>query len=856
MISYTENQAIYLTTLVANILEFQRRVKRQKTEASNEQALLEQLEVDIPHLKNAISIGDEQIKFIQLIQKYSDLIRISSRLSFGHHSTDLEDSIAGSNESHLQSIFDALFVIHPDKKKQNHHWHPVKALSCDDSVFAVAEGELNQNVADEYVNLWNTFTKEAEDLLSTKSSAKAYLGSLLSLLKKYTWCIPSVGRSDKLDISLYDHARTTAAIACCLHQSDKLQGVLSTGDEINTDKAERFSLLTGDLSGIQKFIYQINSKNAAKTLKGRSFFVQLISQSIVDKILTIYEIEDAHVLFNSGGRFQIIVPNNIQAFKQVQDEIDRINLDLLNQYDGILYIATGQKPFRAHSFLIAANEVTSIRTIAQEAQSELEREKRQRYQRLINPSFFDTQALPGITGKVCQATGLDLSDDSACTTDPEDGEVQYLHDSVQKQQDLGKALKNATYLVATTKRPHEGFSIQPYSEGPHYRFLKENELHKVSRDFEGLYKIMLINRTDSPSDIQHTTFSKASLHYLWYGGAWNPNKLDKKKEIDIPAEFEDIAKDEKVNQLGILRMDVDNLGSSFRDGFSDAGSSINRIATLSSMLDWFFSAYLHHLMESQLQSIFDSKIVDPNFNRSLHDSGHIRNHIYPVYAGGDDLFIVARWDVAIALAHEIRKAFARFTGHHPLLTISGGIAQVDPKYPIHQAAKLAEQAETEAKNLSHGEKKKNAICLYGQAVGWEDWDQIVFPMTKDMLMLQEQMGSKTIINLFRNLTAEYYGNSLAQSGKLEGQKWGSWRWRAAYRVKRLIKQYKDPITQEELEKLGGLGGSLFSGNYNGQSPQRSEHAEIMDFIPLLCRWLQNITRFEGKKQLQAMEEQR
>src|SRR5690625_6051188 len=91
--------------------------------------------------------------------------------------------------------------------------------------------------------------------------------TLLSLLRKYTWCIPSATNTMP-DISLYDHLKTTAAIAVCLHDSEQIEeyGKLpETFDGLKEEEKNRFALLVGDFSGIQKFIYQLTSKGAAKT---------------------------------------------------------------------------------------------------------------------------------------------------------------------------------------------------------------------------------------------------------------------------------------------------------------------------------------------------------------------------------------------------------------------------------------------------------------------------------------------------------------------------------------------------------------------------------------------------------------
>ena len=64
-----------------------------------------------------------------------------------------------------------------------------------------------------------------------------------------------------------------------------------------------------------------------------------------------------------------------------------------------------------------------------------------------------------------------------------------------------------------------------------------------------------------------------------------------------------------------------------------------------------------------------------------------------VYSGGDDVFIVASWDVAIKLAERIKEDFKLFTCKNPAFSLSGGIAIIPSKFPIMKGAE--ESAEEE-----------------------------------------------------------------------------------------------------------------------------------------------------------------
>ena len=71
----------------------------------------------------------------------------------------------------------------------------------------------------------------------------------------------------------------------------------------------------GDLSGIQKFIYNITSKRAMVSLKGRSHYLKIKTEEVYDAILNIPEIKnsgfssDEMKIYCSGGKFYLQVPD-------------------------------------------------------------------------------------------------------------------------------------------------------------------------------------------------------------------------------------------------------------------------------------------------------------------------------------------------------------------------------------------------------------------------------------------------------------------------------------------------------------------------------------------------------------------
>lgn len=112
------------------------------------------------------------------------------------------------------------------------------------------------------------------------------------------------------DISLYDHSRTAAGIAACL--SDYHSPDTGNDHAIRDRTAEKFRLLAGDLSGIQRALFAFapgRSKGVAKTLRARSFLLSLVSEAALELALSRLEAHPTQVFMNAGGRFLVLLPN-------------------------------------------------------------------------------------------------------------------------------------------------------------------------------------------------------------------------------------------------------------------------------------------------------------------------------------------------------------------------------------------------------------------------------------------------------------------------------------------------------------------------------------------------------------------
>ncbi len=188
--------------------------------------------------------------------------------------------------------------------------------------------------------------------------------------------------------------------------------------------------------------------------------------------------------------------------------------------------------------------------------------------------------------------------------------------------------------------------------------------------------------------------------------------------------------------LGLLRMDVDNLGTIFAKGFAGK-KTFTRLASLSRFLSLFFKTYLDRLLECKnLPEGFEPLDLS---EKNPKQNG--RNATV-VYAGGDDLFIIGAWDDVAEISIDIQKAFTKFCGDNPNLTISGGFVVQHHDFPLYKLADLGHEAEKTSK-----ESDKNRLTLFydpnlkdtmrddkhlRQTLEWQEIDQHLLEPIKEL----------------------------------------------------------------------------------------------------------------------------
>ncbi|MBN2006226.1 MAG: hypothetical protein JXA21_22920, partial [Anaerolineae bacterium] len=281
-----------------------------------------------------------------------------------------------------------------------------------------------------------------------------------------------------------------------------------------------------------------------------------------------------------------------------------------------------------------------------------------------------------------------------------------------------------------------------------------------------------------------------------------------------------------IKRLGVLRMDVDNLGNIFADGLGKA-ATLSRVAALSFAISMYFEGWVGQIAEEMN--------VETHAERG--------DTLYSIYSGGDDLFFVGAWDVVVELARKVRADLTSFAAQHPGIHTSAGIVLVGGKYPLAQAAQDAGKAEKDAK----GSPGKNALSFLDQVTSWEHFGleecvtlnlETVHGMAHHLSnLVQTEDGPKALLRLLMNVQEQHdeaiskrraRGEELNRSGQ-EQTLYGPWLWRGYYNLKRMAGRYKkQPEIQGALLKLAEqLHGQKFRD---------------IEWIGLAARWAELLER--------------
>ncbi|MBN1933084.1 MAG: type III-A CRISPR-associated protein Cas10/Csm1 [Anaerolineae bacterium] len=733
------------------------------------------------------------------------------------YQVQLADWLSSGERDEVQSDQRVPFLLSPFARLQEHKataYLPLRRLDPDNLDIFAAPGQpadWRDEYRDQYKALWDEFTAACTAL--PDENLFVYLESLYGLLLEFTWCIPSAWYNAEPDVSLYDHARTTAALAACLAADGRdavwcrtVTAALGQKQAAGTAPQEICLLVGGDLNGVQSFIYTLSSAGTAKSLRARSFYLQLLTDAMVRYLLDELGLPLTNVLYAGGGGFQLLAP--ISAAARLETARAEISRRLLDIHSADLGLTLAWTPVQAGEFVeFKAPRARLGRLIGQAKRRPFAHLDAETLARQVGVALpFDPGGSPESACAVCGAP------------DPEMDKKCAFCDSLEQ---LGRRLPRATHLLA--------FSVTPMQAGRAHHW--QEGLRALGLD------VCVVNAADRPSLSEETSVPRdARLARVWRLGAENkhdaavrtqlgslpqvwayrpfaqltPRRWNKETgQVEI-ATFDDLADEsaQGIRRWGVLRADVDNLGSLFVDGFERP--TLSRTASLSLALQLFFEGYVPTI--GKRWNCFGPAWEQKERPAPQLWQDGLRDKLYVQYAGGDDLFLVGAWDALPEFAARLRAEFARYACHNPALTLSVGIALADAKFPLYQAARWAGEAEEAAKAFARPDGRgKDAITFLDQTVGWEQFAGVQEQTHKLAWWCSSNNGQPpqapmALIQTFSAIYSEYERGRKAwqeeQQRKAHQERdtkqffWGRWMWMLAYRLRRIVNRLPDDISHE------------------------------------------------------------
>lgn len=751
------------------------------------------------------------------------IVSLADMLSAAERNDGTEDE--NPRVQHPQQLLSIFSVLEADGIRQSEaqrRYLPLRPLAVERDVLFPQKEAAKTDVRRDYTDLWEGLAAELENLKAVHEQdpdLPSYLESLLILMQRYLWCVPSAYYRSLPDISLYDHGRITAALAAVLNRDEVDAGTLARWRSNPEAVEDNLALLVGgDISGVQEFIYTITARGATPTLRGRSFYLQMLTDALARYTLRRLALPVTNLIYAGGGSFFLLArPCDAERLPGIQREISRV---FLQQHRGDLYVAVAGVPLAGKAFFDS-----SMGRKWDDVHEALRQQKLRRFAELDDDlaALFEPAGHGGNEDRLCQVCGQEHPG-----TKPEeesDAESVRKCPSCLAFEKLGDDLRNARYLVLeeidtpesqpfAPERPAGTWcetleylgmkvdvSVEPPEQSSDTRrhvFALED---KAASGLRPLSRVVVGRRFLVNAAPILTEDDKAELHQIMTPAEWEEMPPPGKVKSFSALEYQS----KGIKRLGVLRMDVDNLGQLFQTGFGKR-ATLSRIAALSFAVSLYFDGWVSQVVKEVNQ--FDEQGGD---------------RIYTIYSGGDDLFFVGSWDAMIELAVRIRADLTAYAAGHPGIHASAGVALVGGKYPLYQAAQDAQEAEEAAKNLVWWDegtrKRKDAISFLGTQLPWQTFGletdragnlETAHGLMHTLVKLctdesRDTTAPRAFVRALTDIHRQYTGAQVQwQERRADSEEigrpqtfLGPWAWRAAYSLQRL----HDRARIEEMKRI-------------------------------------------------------
>ncbi len=758
---------------------------------------------DIAQQFNKISLSGAKSEdsFINLAGKHHKpetplqwIVAEADRLSSG---IDRKEFLMGKSispkeyyKTRLLSVFERL--LRTDKTFENlkdFEWeYPLVPLSAN-GIFPVQKKQKEEKEEknfpkekEEYTSLWKKFEEDIKKIKLNELSL--WTRAFDSLLKIYTSQVPSA-RAGKVipDISLYDHSRTTSAIAGVLYLYHSETNTLEI-KAIQKEEEEKFLLISGDFYGIQDFIFKNGGEerhHRAKILRGRSFMVSLISELCAEFICEELGLSFLQIFFYAAGKFHLLAPN----LPEIKEKLENLKERLVSWFKekfylesgiGIVYTPLSPTKFYPQNFINLWKE-------------HLKRLEENKYKR------FNLIKFGGRIKGYLEQFKMERPVCPLCGTRPSKVKKKeyFACEICEDQIYMGTNLVKSKSLAIFKNK--NGDLKAPIFGVYQIKFLKNG---KELEDNKNILKVIDFNLEEDGTCPIGNVYLPINGYVPVYSEEDNKDERilygekSEKKKLELielikegaPKTFAHIAKkalkieNEKVyglEALSVFKADIDNLGALFTCGLPEKLFTISRLCTMSRKLHEFFAIYIPYALSKEGNGKF--------------------KEVYTVFAGGDDLFLIGPWNVMPELALFLENKFKNYVCENSEIHFSAGITLHKPYVPIEH---LVEEAEAYLKEAKRGGKAQ--VCMFEKVVKWEEFRELLSIENEFIKWYKKGLSKSFFYKLNEFITMAEELKFFINNGCLPVNKLSCVRWTAllSYFV---FRNTKDRFSEEEKEEI-------------------------------------------------------
>ena len=598
--------------------------------------------------------------------------------------------------------------------------------------------EKNKIANTEYLNVLEQLRDDLEEMKQKNILTPEKLNSVLEESCIY---FPSSSYVDYPDVPYYDHVKLTAAVAVCMYIYDMEKE--NNRDYKNkyfkkSQKKERektkFLFVSGEFTGIQNFIYTITSKMAMKSLRGRSFYLELFIEHIIDEILEALNLSRVNLIYSAGSQFYMLLPNVPKTIEILENYKKIVNDFLLKELGTSVYYEISHTETSAEELGNKLSEnikkENQIKEIFKRNSIETSRKKLNRYSEKQLEEIFDEDSdLNKIYNDTKECVICKKSEKEEIliknSQNESNGNIE-ICDSCKNYIKLGRDIsksfhqKRTFFMEKNCEEKSSKLKFPKYPKGSVKIVFRNFEtVEEVEKESDKFYRFYSIN---------NDYFGKGNSRNIKIGN-YNIKSTNEEKENNL-VEFTELVKKSKgIERLAVLRADIDNLGTLFQTGFEDTGFvnidgekepykfvRFSKTVVLSRYLSDFFKRVINLILERKNLTDEKNELFKEYCNiitERTKEKTDGRN-IVLVYSGGDDVFAIGTWNDIIEFSVDLRTAFKEFSSDR--VTLSAGIGFFDENYPIFQMAQKTGELEKLAKLYNEneiGKTAKDAIALFG-----------------------------------------------------------------------------------------------------------------------------------------------